>query len=317
MRTQIVYVLVFDDTNYYFEQALVSACSARMHNPSANILVVTDKESECLIVGWRKEICRYVSSVVGVEVPHELNKMQRSRWLKTNLRNLIDGDYLFIDTDTVICRPLDDIDRVEGDICAVADLHGTALQSFSGYLLSNFRRAGCPIVDDFVYFNSGIMLVRDNVETRSFYQDWHRCWNETFQKGVFIDQVALRMADVKNDGFITELSGEWNCQIEGKFLNYLHSAYILHYFAYSKQHASASFYLKQEEVYEGVRQNRQITDDIREHLERPYSMFTSHYEVLMGNALACYYKFKPFFVLEGSPRRFKLFKKIARLLIPK
>lgn len=317
MKTKIVYVLTFNESNWYFEQALISACSARMHNPDAEIVIVTDNESEDLIKeeGWRRVLFKYVNAVLGVSVPNELNRMQRSRWLKTNLRSLVEGDYLFIDTDTVVCQSLEDIDNIEGDICAVRDLHCTALESRSGYMFQKFSQAKYPITKDFIYFNSGVMLVRDKERVHSFYQDWHRLWTDCLDKGVYIDQVALRMADEMHCNLICELPGQWNCQIEGRFLNYLSKARILHYFAYSKDHAAAFNYFKQLHVYEDIRAYHGLTPEIMQHLHAPYESFTSDYEVLTGNALACYYKFKPFFVLEGSPRRFSLFKKLANFLI--
>jgi len=39
-------------------------------------------------------------------VPEELNQVQRSRYLKTTLRSILTGDYLFVDTDTVFASLL-------------------------------------------------------------------------------------------------------------------------------------------------------------------------------------------------------------------
>ena len=315
MRTRIVYVLVFDDTNYYIEQALVSECSARMHNPSADILVVTDKDSERLITGWRKEIYRYVSSVVGVDVPHELNKMQRSRWLKTNLRNLIDGDYLFIDTDTVICRPLDDIDRVEEDICAVADWHCMLSQARTkDYTLGKFAKMGEECNLQSVYFNSGVFYVRDTDATRTFYREWHKIWKDGCTKGVWIDQVSLAVTDKQLGHIIRELSGEWNCQIEGKFVNYLHGAYILHYYAFSNDWDQTVFYFKNRMVYENIRAVEGIALPLLKMLKNPYKAFLPNYEMLSGKALRMYQEYQPMFRLYGSPRRYRLLKWFVRLL---
>lgn len=317
MQTQIVYVLTFDEENYYFEQAWVSACSARMHNPSARILVVTDTESEAHITGWRKSIFDYVDEVRAFPLPEGLNPMMKSRWLKTSLRNLIDGDFLFMDTDTVICRPLDAIDHTDGELNAVRDLHCTPSEAQSYYMYRKFRQAGVPITDNAIYFNSGVMRVKDTPRTRAFYTAWHETWKETVRHQVFIDQVALHAVNTGPHPLITELSGAWNCQIEGRFLNYLHEAYLIHYFAYTKDSSNAPFYFKDKQVYEQIRAHQALTPEVLEQLKHPYAAFTTHYEMLSGKALACYHRFKPFFVLDGSPRRFRLFTCLAGLLMPK
>ena len=42
MKTKIVYVLVSDSSDYYYEQTLISAASAKMWNPDAEIVVVVE-----------------------------------------------------------------------------------------------------------------------------------------------------------------------------------------------------------------------------------------------------------------------------------
>lgn len=314
MNTKIVYVLTFSESNWYFEQALLSAYSARMHNPNAEITIVTDDESESLIRGWRNEIYKYVNKVIGINVPTNLNSMQKSRWLKTSLRNIIDGDYLFIDTDTIICRSLNDIDDIEGDICAVPDMHCTIIGSKSSYLIKKFKQAGYPVTEDFIYFNSGVMLVRDNELTRTFYQKWHDIWTSTDKKGVTIDQVALRIANVECGNVIRELPGIWNCQIDGYFVNYLYNAYIIHYYAYTNDWDDCMYYFKSRKVFEVIKENGGITPEIIDQLQHPYNAFSTNYKILSGEKLRIYNDYLPMMFLNGSPRRLKLLMWIARLL---
>ena len=74
------------------------------------ITIVVDKETSDSFIGNRRAINEYVSEIITVDVPVQYNQMQKSRFLKTTLREIVTGDYLFIDTDTVITSDLSEID---------------------------------------------------------------------------------------------------------------------------------------------------------------------------------------------------------------
>ena len=109
MKTKIVYVLTSSKEDTYLEQTLISVYSARLHNPYADILVVTDNATANTIKGGRAEIKKYLSDIVVVDIPAEYNNMQKSRYIKTNLRKFVEGDFLYIDSDTVIAESLAEI----------------------------------------------------------------------------------------------------------------------------------------------------------------------------------------------------------------
>ena len=129
MKTRIVYVVVSDETDIFLEQALLSIFSLRRHNPNVIVELVLDQATNDSIIGKRSEIKKYVNKITIIEVSTKYNKGQRSRWIKTNLRNLIEGDFLFIDTDTIITDSLEGIDDFEGDIGAVKDKHAPVKKS--------------------------------------------------------------------------------------------------------------------------------------------------------------------------------------------
>ena len=123
MKTRIVYVVVCDANHDYLEQAAVSACSVKKYNPNAEVLLLVDDQTLAEIDSGRSLIKRYVSDIIEVAVPKEYNNKLRSRFIKTTVRDNIQGDYLFIDTDTVITQSLDEIDDCPYDVAAVLDMH--------------------------------------------------------------------------------------------------------------------------------------------------------------------------------------------------
>lgn len=127
MNTQIVYSIISSKQDYYLEQLIMSVHSLRMYNPAAHVIVVTDNFTAKTLIGWRSYIKGIINHLQVIPVPSQYNPMQRSRFLKTNLRKFVKGDYLFIDTDTIICASLEDIDNIDADIALVADCNGKLL----------------------------------------------------------------------------------------------------------------------------------------------------------------------------------------------
>ena len=121
MNTKLVYVLTCAPDHYFIEQALLSVYTARYYNPDATIVLIVDDLTDKLLVGIRAEILEYISEKKVKILPKEMSMMQRSRWLKTSVRNIIDGDFLFIDCDTLIARSLLEIDTIPYELSAVLD----------------------------------------------------------------------------------------------------------------------------------------------------------------------------------------------------
>lgn len=314
---QIIYVVIFDNSNYCFEQAVLSICSLRMHNPKMNVWIVTDHDSASLITGWRKKLLdEYHCFVVPMDVPENFNKVERSRYLKTKMRLYVDGDFLFLDTDTIVCRPLDDLFQIEGDICAVLDSH-LLLDENQKIRTENFRfkLAGIDTSHDNEYFNSGVLLVRNTYMAKAFYESWFRQWWELSKKKVHYDQLSLYLTNRKFGHLIQRMDGEWNCQLGGNFLKYLADAYIIHYYASSNSQHQPFYLFKDVETYKEVRKHGKVTDALMEALRKPRLQFNNQYVLMSGSDLSDFERSKACFDLcQESPRRFWLVDKLARWL---
>ena len=314
---QIVYVITFSEDNYYFEQALLSICSARIHHPDADILLVTDAVSGTRIDGWRKSALEeYRCQVLVADVPDTFDMLERSRFLKTSLRERIEGDYLFIDTDTIICRPLYEVTENEGDVCAVLDRHVRWHEN--EYLIfadNRLKRVGFPIADGDAYFNSGVMYVRDTPAAHEFYQEWSDLWRMTLGKGFHYDQLSMHQANVNCGHIIKEMNGKWNCQLGGLFLNYLHGAYIIHYYASSNIDKHKLYKFKYEDTYLEVRKHQGVTPSLKDAILHPYEQFYNNYMILNGWTLDLYESCHTCIELcNESPRRFGIIDRLARWL---
>ncbi len=271
MKTSIAYTLISDETDFYYEQALISVYSLRLHNPNAIVHIIVDKDTFNTLSGKRKEIYKYVTSIISIDVPTEYNKMQRSRYLKTNLRKFIKGDYLFIDCDTLICKSLEDIDKFEGNIGLVADLNGELLLKDIN-TIDKCKKAGFKNMENQPYYNSGIMLVKDTPLSHQFYHEWNKNWLISMQNGVPFDQPALCKTNENLNHPIKELSGIWNCQFKFKGYKLLSKAIILHYYF----NGSENFNLAQHHIFSMIKNKGYIDCTTEIIINNPQTIFYTY-----------------------------------------
>ena len=274
MNTQIVYVSTSGPDDLYFEETALSAYSLKSHQPDAYVVLVVDQDTRKAITGNREKLLCYFDNVQVVQCPDEYNQHQRSRYLKTTLRERIKGDFLYIDGDTIICQPLAAIDQCHASVAAAIDKHLSLAvhprrestdQNLAKYF--NYKRTQ----KDVNFFNSGLLFVRDDETAHRLYAEWHRLWKEGLGKGLKIDQPALLIAN-HNCGYpIQELDGTWNCQVMDNGLRYLVNAKILHYFASNGK--DTCFLLKEKAIFQEMKQTGIINEHTKEIVSKARQAF--------------------------------------------
>ena len=264
MVTKIVYVLSSDDSDIYLEQTLLSVFSLRKHNPDAFVELVVDERTNNTIQGKRSELLNYINYKNVVAVPDKYNKIQTSRWLKTSLRKHVDGNFLFIDSDTIITDDLSSIDVFEGDIGAVPDAHVPMGHTpFNNSLRVLSKLDGWTYNENSLYFNSGVIFVRDSEVSMTLFDKWHMKWgNGTDNGGHVSDQSYLASSNEETGFVIRELYGSCNCMLARNGLSYLANAKIIHYlgFSFHSQCPPWSFYDKN--IYWEIKETGKITQKI-------------------------------------------------------
>lgn len=274
MKTQIVYTLISSEKDYFLEELWVSLYSLRLFHPEVTVKVLVDEATKEYMSRFPK-LCDMITEIMVVSVSKNYNAKQRSREVKTTIRNVIDGAYLFIDTDTVICKPLDEIDNLTCDIAAVPDGHLplSELMFPPTEVIKNIFDA--DISDSKYWFNSGVMYVADNEKTRAFYRFWNKNWTfSCFQKGNSQDQPALSVTDKEFGGLITKLDNIYNAQV-AMSLKYFADAAIVHWWHMNfieNQDYSPYFSLQ---IYKEVKENGGITPHVEELIRNCKQSFVS------------------------------------------
>ena len=300
MRTKIVYVLVSQESDYYYEMLLLSHYSLRLYHPKgdAEVVLVMDTDTHQRLVNKKAPILDDVTPVV-VDIPEEYTIMQRSRYLKTSLRSHVKGDFIFIDTDTIICDRLDEIDKMNTDVATVADMNMN-LYFVDEKRIKFGRQAGFSELKNQPYYNSGVIYSKATEESKTFYEKWQSCWKKSIRNNILQDQPALCQANMEMGHFVNEISGYWNCQLcYPESRQYYSKAKIFHYLSNRKALLRNLFFTH----LKGI---GNIDDIAKKIVQNPktfgYAVFTMHdsrtLNYIFSDLLSVY---------DNSPLQFKMY----------
>lgn len=282
---KLLYVLVSSEKDLYCEQCILSIMSAKRNSPRSKITLLIDDVTKTNIESHpsRKQIFDLVDECVSIRRPAGFSGMESSRYLKTSMRKYVRGDFLYIDSDTIVCDSLDDVDEIPYELAAVLDQHMPLSQSSHAI---NFRRyitkvsgSAEPCKYD-KYFNSGVIWARDTESNRKFFEDWNEIWLNAKRKGIKLDQPSLAFANYKNKYAICEIDGTWNCQVWFA-ANYLAKAKIIHYFA-SIDNAEGGYNTIAVDLPKKIKQGEPLSDEDWGLIQGARSAFPSPNAIITG-----------------------------------
>lgn len=270
MKTKIVYDVISSLEDVYFEQVWASAWTVKYFNPNAYILLLTDQEThDTIYTAERIGSLKYIDEIQIVSFKQSYSIKEKSRWIKTNLRNLVFGDFLFIDADTIITGSLDALDDMDCAIGAVLDnhCHSKIIHNYPVFIDMYSRPFetiyGVKFKSETDVFNSGVLLVKDVPEAYTFFNRWHDNWLKSREKGEVRDQLSMTLTNQELNYPITELLGIFNCQIRVS-VQYMYDAIIVHTF--SRQEDNSISPLLGTQFYNQIRKEKNITSDIANQL---------------------------------------------------
>lgn len=231
MKTQVVYALIASDKDLFIEEVWCSIFSLRLYEPDREVRVCCDAPTADRIHLF-PELEKLITEVVVVPMPEDCDSAKlRSRQVKTIVRQYVKGLFLFVDTDTVFCGKLDEMDNLSCDIAAIREYHLPLSKSpFKhipiGCLKSVFD---VDVTGEDAWHNSGVLYVADNDKTRDFYKQWNENWRySALQRNMSQDEPALMKTDRDFGYIIEELPDIFNCQ-PAMSVKYLADARIIHF----------------------------------------------------------------------------------------
>ncbi|MBO4340668.1 MAG: hypothetical protein J5835_04485 [Bacteroidales bacterium] len=287
MKTKLLYILVSSQADVYTEQAYISVYSARLRNPDARIVLLTDRDTLDGMAGRGdigKKFLDLFSVINAVDLDPALSPMKRSRILKTGMRGYVEGDFLYIDTDTVVTRALDEADCIPAPLAACPDLHSSFDEHPHRQATINIcKRLGFDASGEKWYFNSGVMLVRDTPQNHAFFKAWQQNY---LSADVKPDQPSLAKTNASMGHPVALLDGEWNCEVQNG-VRYLRDAYVVHYMVTNVGSGPQDrlFLLNDKEVLLRMRQAGGITAEISEVISNPFKGYAPVTQVFAGDDL--------------------------------
>lgn len=264
MKTKLVYVVVCKPSNIYFEQCFASAWSAKYHNPDIHIVVVMDRDSRN---GISPLVYKNFNSLVDEEIVREfdsnVSSIERSRWLKTNLRTLVSSDFMYIDSDTIISSSLSSLDSLTCSVGFVSDWNCNLNQNISRFYYKKKlkRMFNQEMRMDGNYFNGGVFYAKDDDRAHRFLNAWHENWKYCQRRGYYRDQLSLLKTTQDLHHLVDEIDGTYNCQMAAS-LQYFTNAKILHFYHLGFTFPFSPFFEK--EIYKQIKKDSCIAQDVQD-----------------------------------------------------
>ncbi|MGE3539934.1 MAG: hypothetical protein AB7N91_21180 [Candidatus Tectimicrobiota bacterium] len=229
---KVCYVVSASGWDQYAQMACVSASVVKRWHPHAQITVLAD---EITFSQWRhapNKLLETADHVIAVDTGNLPSAGQRSRFIKTSMRQYIEGDFLFLDVDTLPLGPLEHLLTQSEPLGAALELNKDIDEHFFPHDLAplyerlHWRHPAVP------YFNSGVLVVRDCQDAYQLFLDWHSKWKLSVAAGVYYDQPALNSALFEGNYAVRILSPSFNAMISYFYNPWLfRGAHIAHFFA--------------------------------------------------------------------------------------
>jgi len=205
--------------------AHVAILTLKEVHPDARISLLVDCPTQQLIDREYPALRNEVSDLVTVDSGIK-DGAASSRYLKTRMRDTLDGDLLFLDIDTLVLRELNPLWEHDALICGVQD-DNTFGGNFDDRLINGFKQLGWPAPKE-PYLNSGVVFWRDNVEGRRLSESWHKYWMESRRVMGDTDQPAMHRAMMETGASLNLLSPDYNQKVRDRPGD-LNQPAILHY----------------------------------------------------------------------------------------
>ena len=287
MRTKILYVITTRETDVYYEQLLVSVTSLRLYmtKEEAWVTVLTDNKTNETMTGFRSKLDDLVNEKIVIDFPDNVSMYDRSRLLKTGMRKYVKGDFLYIDSDTVICDRLDELDDFGFELGAVMNCHVNFMDNpYRNWHVWQAKHLGWDVSKDDVYYNGGLCYSKEGKTSDEFFRHWNEDWIYSNKKGIPNDEPSFAQANIEMGYPLKEIPGEWNCQLKYG-LKYLNKVKILHFLCtqYMPSSKDCLYYFTDKAVYLKIRENGGMTEEVMYMLKHPLEGFNKLTMIVGGS----------------------------------
>jgi hypothetical protein len=186
----VVYCLTSSGADLYEAMTRVSLATVRLTNPTARIEIACDQQTHQGLQATGSRLLREADAVHSFPTPDGPPTF-RNRFVKTQLRLLLSGPFLFLDSDTVVRKPLTPLLNLQADIAAATNHSADTLaEQIWSEDQANLDTMGWQVSEPYV--NGGVIWYADTSAAHRFAEAWHRNWLTNVKRtGRYCDQTAL------------------------------------------------------------------------------------------------------------------------------
>ncbi len=237
---KVAFVVTSQGHDFFSAMTRVSVASLRAINPESHVIILCDWQSDEAMQQACDPLIDDVDEWLAVDTPPG-DAGFRNRHVKTRLRSLLDGPFLFLDSDTFVRGDLSEIFDLDCDLGGARN-HSRKIftQQVWKQDWATLKEMGWAI-DDEVYINGGVLFFNDTEGARTLADEWHRRWLQSAnRKDYHRDQPALNSALHAVRPKLSVLPDYFNAQIltAPKAAT---DAKIWHYYSSAGQKAMTSF----------------------------------------------------------------------------
>jgi hypothetical protein len=229
----IPFVLIVNSSgeDTFADMALATVISIRLTNPSSEIVCVIDRSTEKSLKRVSHELPNQCDRIICVDTPEGTGTF-KNRWIKTQLPKFTSHPGFYIDSDTIVRKPVDTNLFTSSDFAAVINHNGSDLSTqiwkedleFINQMGWEFKRT--------VYLNGGVWFFNDTAETFDLFESWHQRWLEGLHRfGRLQDQPALNTSLSISNCRVTTLPRVYNDQVAKREWNAVEDSVIWHFFS--------------------------------------------------------------------------------------
>lgn len=231
-RLQVAYCLTSSGDDIYEAMTRVSIATLRYRNTHSVVIVFCDSETHNNLKLSQSRLLEEADQVVAIDTPAG-EPAFRNRFIKTQLRLLLSGPFLYLDSDTVVRRPLASIAASRADL-ALAPNHSADGIGDQICLEDSKALEQMGWQPHSPYFNGGVLWYADTANARRFAEQWHANWLENIKVAErYHDQPALNhtLRSIQ-DLEICCLDHRWNAQVKTpQGIHYATDAAIWHIYS--------------------------------------------------------------------------------------
>lgn len=209
---QFVLVLSTDGSPVYTAMARLAVASLRATDPNAKVVLICDALSAAHARIQDGPLAKEVNSLQVVHCP-EGSSTFRSRWIKTQIRQLVQGPLLFLDLDVLVREELSSLFELDTDVAmALNHSRNEPARQIGRVAKAFFEETAWPR-DPERYLNSGVIYMADTQGARDLGERWHMRWQEAWRTtGRHHDQTVLNSLLVDDLARVKVLDHRYNAQ---------------------------------------------------------------------------------------------------------